>query len=98
MAHVEVRFVLCHQVVTVVQFRGVPWEPGIFDADGIVREQGDAVQRGTLTEISDQLQQTLSGHVDLDEHLELKSFLLRRPRLDVGHRPFEVLDRLQDPR
>lgn len=98
MIHVEVRLEFGHQVVAIVEVGRVPREPWILDADGVVREEGDAVQGGTLAEIPDQLEQVLPRHVDLDEHVELEALLLGRPRLDVGHRPFEVLDRLQDPR
>lgn len=98
MVHVEVRLEFGHQMVAIVEVGRVPREPRVLDADGVVREQGDAVQSGTLAEVPDQLQQVLPRHVDLDEHVELEALFLGRPRLDVGHRPFEVLDRLQDPR
>lgn len=98
MIHVEIGLVLGHQVVAIVELRRVSREPRVLDADGIVGEQSDAVQSGALTEIPDQLQQALPGHVDLHQNVELQTLLLRRSRLHVGHRTLEVLDRLQDPR
>lgn len=72
-------------------------EPRIPDADRIVREQSHAVQRGTLPKISYQLKETLFRHVDLDQDIELMTFLLRRSRFHVSNRTLEILDGLQDP-
>lgn len=47
--HVEIRLVLGHQVVAIVEVGGVTGKPGIFNADGIVGEQGHAVQGRALS-------------------------------------------------
>lgn len=65
MVHVEIRLVLGHQVVAVVKVGGVAWEPRVFDADGVVGEQGHTVECSALTKVPDELQETLFGHVDL---------------------------------
>lgn len=77
--HVEIRLVLGHQVVAVIEIGGVAGEPRVFDADGVVGEQGHAVQGRALSQIPNQLQQALPAHVDLDEHLELHALPLGRP-------------------
>lgn len=43
MVHVKIRFVFGHQMIAVVELGRVSWEPGIFDADGIIPEQSNAV-------------------------------------------------------
>lgn len=97
MVHVEIRLVLGHQVVAVVEVGGVTGEPGVFDADRVVGEQGHAVQGRALSQIPNQLQQALPAHVDLDEHLELHALPLGGSRLHVSDRALEILDCLQDP-
>lgn len=97
MIHVEIWFVLGHQVVAVVEVGGVTGEPGVFDADGIVGEQCHAIQSRALSQIPNQLQQALPAHVDFDEYFELYTLLLGGSRLHMSDHALEILDSLQDP-
>jgi len=97
MVHVQIRLVLGHQMVAVVEVGRVAWEPRVLDADGVVGQQSHAVQSRALTQVPDELQQALPGHVDLHEHLELQTLLLGGSRFHVGDRALKVLDGLQDP-
>ena len=98
MIHIKIRLVLGHQMITAVELGCVTREPRILDAHGIIGEQRNTGQWCALSEISYELKQTLPGHVNLHQYVELASFLATLSRFNVGHSTLEIFHSLQDPR
>lgn len=95
--HVQVRLVLGHQVVAVVQVTGVLGEPRVLDGLAVVSQQSDAGEGRALPQGSDEQQERLLCHVHLDEDIELRGRSLAGATLQVDHGAVEVLDGLEDP-
>lgn len=94
--HVEIGLVFGHQMVAVIQLRGMLGKPRSLHTDVVLGQQIHAAERARLAQRTDQLQQIATSHVQLDEHIMIDALNARLARLDMLHSAVERFDGLQD--
>lgn len=96
MVHVQLWFVLGHQVVAVVQFRSVLREPRRLDAYVVLGHHVHSAERVGLTQRTDQQQQIAARHINLDEDVVLDAFFAGLTRFQVDDDTVVRLNGLED--